>query len=292
MESAAKISAGVGAGCAGIVVCLVAVIAALLSILTGGLLGSFAAPSPQALADIPPAMLTLYQQAAATCPGLPWGVLAAIGKVETDHGRASNQTSTAGAVGPMQFLPATFVLYDQPVPPGGATPPSPWDTTDAVYAASRLLCSAGGRDAHDLRAAVLSYNHDEGYASHVLALASSYASAATDTLPPDQAAATAIAYARSQLGVPYVWGGQTPGVAWDCSGLVQAAYAAAGIHLPRTTQEQYDTGPLLPAGAPVLPGDLVFYGTGPNDVVHVAIALSATIMVNAPRPGQNVKIDP
>lgn len=199
-----------------------------------------------------------------------------------------------GPVGPMQFELATFAEYDQPVPPGGATPPTPWDFVDAVYAASRLLCSAGGRAGRDLHTAVLTYNHDEGYASRVLALAATYAltSPSADALPPNQAAATAIAYARSQLGVPYVWGAQSPGVAWDCSALVQSAYASAGIRLPRTAQAQYDAAPHLPSGSPVLPGDLVFYGTGPTEVVHVAMTISPTTMVNAPRPGQNVKIDP
>ncbi len=66
-----------------------------------------------ASARIPPAMLTLYQQAAATCPGLPWTILAAIGTVESDSGQ-SNQpgvhdgANAAGAEGPMQFLPSNF----------------------------------------------------------------------------------------------------------------------------------------------------------------------------------------
>ncbi|MEY9969265.1 cell wall-associated NlpC family hydrolase [Streptacidiphilus sp. MAP12-16] len=291
MESAAKIGAGVGAGCLGSLMCFTAVVAGVLSILTGGLLGSFATPSAQAVTDIPAAMLTLYQQAAATCPGLPWSVLAAIGKVESDHGRAKQQVSTAGAVGPMQFLPATFQDYALPVPPGGTTPPTPWDAPDAVYAAARLLCANGARRG-DLHAAVFAYNHDQSYTSRVLSLASTYAAAPADTLPPTQAAATAIAYARSQLGVPYLWGGQTPGVAWDCSGLVQSAYNAAGVHLPRTAQQQYDAGPALPAGAAILPGDLVFYGAGPKSVVHVAIAVSPTQMINAPKPGDGVKYDP
>ena len=94
-------------------------------------------------------MLTLYQQAAAPVRGLPWTILAAIGTVESDNGQSNlpgvhSGANSAGAEGPMQFEPATFADYDEPVPPGGATPPSPYDPTDAVYAAARLLCADGG----------------------------------------------------------------------------------------------------------------------------------------------------
>ncbi|RAG80283.1 hypothetical protein DN069_38995, partial [Streptacidiphilus pinicola] len=130
---------GVGTGCGGALILVAAatvtVLATVLTLTTGGLGGfSGSALSSGAVADIPAVMLTLYQQAAATCT-LPWTVLAAIGKVESDHGRARDEVSSAGALGPMQFEPATFAAYDQPVPPGGASPPTPRDRTDPVYAA-------------------------------------------------------------------------------------------------------------------------------------------------------------
>jgi hypothetical protein len=72
-----------------------------------------ATPSQPALADIPPSYLRWYMDAAQTCPGLSWTVLAAVGKVESDHGRdpAFRRPKAAGARGPMQFLPATFAAY-------------------------------------------------------------------------------------------------------------------------------------------------------------------------------------
>jgi cell wall-associated NlpC family hydrolase len=101
----------------------------------------------------------------------------------------------------------------------------------------------------------------------------------------------ALTFACAQLGKPYVWGGNgSPG--FDCSGLTHAAYAAAGVNIPRTAQTQYNTGPLLPAGAPLQPGDLVFYGAGPGSVTHVGIVLSATQMIDAPHTGAAVRIDP
>ena len=73
-------------------------------------------PSVLALGTIPPAYLTLYLHAARTCPGLPWGVLAVIGKTESDHSRSHapgvhSGANYAGAEGPMQFEPATFTRY-------------------------------------------------------------------------------------------------------------------------------------------------------------------------------------
>ena len=78
---------------------------------------------------IPPAMLALYEQAAATCPGLPWTVLAAIGTVESGNGHLDlpgvhSGSNGAGAEGPMQFEPTTFAAYESRSRPGGATPPS------------------------------------------------------------------------------------------------------------------------------------------------------------------------
>lgn len=107
--------------------------------------------------------------------------------------------------------------------------------------------------------------------------------------------ATAVAYALGQLGTPYVWGGEAPGVGFDCSGLVQAAFGAAGVHLPRVAQAQFDAGPGVPAGAPLIRGDLVFFGSGPGAVSHVGIYLSgsgpAASMVDAPHSGAVVRIE-
>ncbi len=144
-------------------------------------LGVGAGPKPNATVDrtIPADYLTLYQEAAATCPGLPWNVLAAIGTIETDNGQSQlpgvhSGANYAGAEGPMQFEPATFTAYATPVPPGGANPPNPYDPTDAIYAAARDLCANGARDAANLPAAVFAYNHAGWYVAEVLALAGTY----------------------------------------------------------------------------------------------------------------------
>jgi cell wall-associated NlpC family hydrolase len=112
---------------------------------------------------------------------------------------------------------------------------------------------------------------------------------------PNTTTMAALESACAQRGRPYVWGGNGPAageVGFDCSGLTQAAYAAAGVRLPRVAQAQYDIGPLLPAGTALQPGDLVFFGTSARDITHVGIAVSSTQMIDAPDVGQVVRIDP
>jgi cell wall-associated NlpC family hydrolase len=288
----------------GLVVAVIgtAILASAASLLGGG--GAPAA-STAATAQIPPAMLALYQEAATTCTGLPWTILAAIGTIESDNGQSTlpgvhSGANAAGAEGPMQFEPATFAAYDEPVPAGGVDPPSPYDPTDAVYAAARLLCADGAAGGADLSGAVYAYNHSASYVAQVLALAQSYAATSTGggTGVPgidDSAGAVAVSWALSQIGTPYVWGGETPGVGFDCSGLVQAAYAVAGVALPRVAQDQYDATPKLTPGAPLVPGDLVFFGGGPGSIDHVGLFVGVVngqdVMVDAPYTGADVRAE-
>ncbi|MGB7104730.1 MAG: NlpC/P60 family protein, partial [Acidimicrobiales bacterium] len=82
----------------------------------------------------------------------------------------------------------------------------------------------------------------------------------------------AVKYAESQIGVPYVWGGETPGVGFDCSGLVQWAWGKAGISIPRTTETQWpDMVHVLLTD--LQPGDLLYYFNldGDNEVDHVVM---------------------
>ncbi|MGH3857981.1 MAG: NlpC/P60 family protein [Pseudonocardiaceae bacterium] len=268
--------------------------------------GASSQPSQTALADILTDYLTLYRQAAPVCPGLDWSILAAIGKVETDHGRATlpgvhSGANFAGAGGPMQFLQPTFdtVIARHPLPPGGAIPPSRYNPHDAIYAAAYYLCDSGARDGRDLRGAIFAYNHADRYVRKVLAQAKVYADTATPattdcttirTATP--AAFAAINYACGQLGLPYVWGGNGPqNGGFDCSGLTTAAYAAAGVTLPRTAEAQFRAGPRVPDGQPLLPGDLVFYGSANGRIHHVGLYLGSGRMIDAPDSGQVVKTE-
>ncbi|MFD2414801.1 C40 family peptidase [Amycolatopsis pigmentata] len=113
----------------------------------------------------------------------------------------------------------------------------------------------------------------------------------TNIQAPNPAALAAINFACGQRGLPYVWGGNgADDGGFDCSGLTKAAYAAAGITLPRTAQMQYDSGARVPDGQPLLPGDLVFYGT-PANIHHVGLYIGAGKMIDAPTFGQSVQIE-
>ncbi len=195
----------------------------------------------------------------------------------------------------MQFEPATFAAYDEPVPPGGAKPPSPYDAVDAVYAAARDLCANGAENGANLSAAVYAYNHSETYVSEVLDLANSYGQTEAQTVAAGTAGGIAVDWALAQVGTPYLWGGETPGVGFDCSGLVQAAYKAAGITLPRTAQAQYDATTKLAPDDPLAPGDLVFFGREPSNVEHVGIFVGMegdqAVMVDAPYTGADVRVE-
>jgi len=117
------------------------------------------------------------------------------------------------------------------------------------------------------------------------------AQACDHILAPNPIAWAAINYACGQRGLPYAWGGNgNPG--FDCSGLTKAAYAAAGITLPRVAQDQYNAGPPIPKGQPPQPGDLVFFGNSPSTITHVGIAISSTTMIDAPDVGKLVRLDP
>jgi cell wall-associated NlpC family hydrolase len=105
---------------------------------------------------------------------------------------------------------------------------------------------------------------------------------------------TAINFACGQRGLPYVWGGNGPTNGergFDCSGLTKAAYEAAGVTLARTARTQYAAGPAVPTDWPLLPGDLVFYGT-PGNVHHVGLYIGVGKMVHAPTFGEPVQVSP
>jgi membrane-bound lytic murein transglycosylase B len=117
-------------------------------------------------ATLPPSgYLALYRSAAATCPGMRWTLLAAVGQVESGHGRNVGPSS-AGAVGPMQFMPTTFRAYAVDGDGDGRT--DPMSPADAVFTAARYLCGGGAGSASGVRAALFRYNHAQWYVDLVL----------------------------------------------------------------------------------------------------------------------------
>ncbi|MFI9805168.1 NlpC/P60 family protein [Streptomyces sp. NPDC052301] len=109
----------------------------------------------------------------------------------------------------------------------------------------------------------------------------------TGAVAPDARAAAAVAAARSALGRPYVWGANGPS-GFDCSGLMQWSYGHAGVHLPRTSQEQRFAGRRVPLSQ-ARPGDLVVYR---SDASHVGMYVGNGQVIHAPYPGAAVRYDP
>lgn len=100
-------------------------------------------------------------------------------------------------------------------------------------------------------------------------------------------AGTAVAHAKTKLGLPYVWGATGPR-AYDCSGLVQDAYARAGVSLPRTTYDQIGLGDAVSRGD-IRAGDLVFSNFSSRGPEHVQMAVSPTMVIEAPGSGGHVQ---
>jgi hypothetical protein len=111
--------------------------------------------------------IPVARQAAATCPGLSPAVLLAIGHVESSLGRTP-WASSAGAVGPMQFLPSTWAAYGVDGDGDGHT--DVMNAVDAVYGAARLLCANGAADPDRLASALWNYNHSDDYVRQVISL--------------------------------------------------------------------------------------------------------------------------
>jgi hypothetical protein len=128
-------------------------------------------PSADAMAEIPTEQLASYQEAAASCPGMAWQILAAIGKVETDHGRSTfpgvhSGANSAGAMGPMQFLGPTWQAYGVDGDKDGRR--DVFNPTDAIWGAANYLCKNGAGQPNRLRGAIWHYNQSQTYVTTVL----------------------------------------------------------------------------------------------------------------------------
>jgi cell wall-associated NlpC family hydrolase len=267
-----------------------ALVAAAVFLLLISVLGALAAqelmtsesqPSAAAIADIPTNYLALYERAALRY-GVDWAVLAAIGKIECDHGRSQaagcnppGTTNSAGATGPMQFLGSTWragtppMAVPQPGPPaadgaGYATDgdgdgiANVWDPADVIAAAARLLRANGAPG--DYRAAIFAYNHSSSYVEQVLAQAAQYRGAFAPGATGG--ALRALAWAVAHVGRFNAYSqGQTTdrggsvadmqsrepvGGTCDCSMFARWAMAQAGIDIGSTTVQQWPANGLLP----------------------------------------------
>ncbi len=285
------------------------------------------APSQAGRGSILADYLRLYQQAGRAY-GIPWTLLAGIGEVESNHGRSTlpgvhSGANAFGAAGPMQIgiggaagntwggapvhpasQPASGVATDF----NGDGTASVYDPADAIAGAAKYLLQHGVLT--DPSGAIFDYNHLISYVQAVLHWAGVYAGGAftvtaataapqqcvngtTSSQVPNQAVSTVIAYARQQIGKPYQWGGTGPD-AFDCSGLVMMAYRAAGILIPRTSQQQWGWGPKVPPGHEQ-PGDLVFFAGSDGTTLapgHVGLVIGHGQMIEAYATGFPIRVAP
>jgi hypothetical protein len=201
----------------------------------------------------PPRWLIPIYRGAAHRFHVPWQLLAAINRMETNYG-TDLRISSAGAIGWMQFEPGTWAAYGmavnrhlKPV----AAPANPYGPRDAIFSAARYLHASGA--SVSVPAAVFAYNHASWYVAQVLSIAEQINQ---HGLRWNSSAHRKIAVMRTQArllnGMPYVWGGGHGGwgisAGYDCSGFVSAVLHSTGLlRVPVTTQS-------LPGQRGILPG--------------------------------------
>ncbi|WP_087101042.1 bifunctional lytic transglycosylase/C40 family peptidase [Nocardiopsis sp. JB363] len=226
---------------------------------------------------------------------------------DSDGGEWDGDTGYDRAVGPMQFIPTTWTSHGLDGNDDGIA--DPHNIHDAMWSAAVYLCVSHPRaepvdftDPDHLEAALLRYNRAGWYVDRVMGHIEAYteiaAQAAAAEVPVVGSGASteqgraAAEWALAQVGKPYIWGGTGPH-GFDCSGLTMQAWKAAGVGLPRVTTDQVNAGTQVDL-ADLQPGDLLFYDTGApgGSPSHVTMYVGDGQMVNSPRTGQNIRVEP
>ncbi|MBJ6636880.1 bifunctional lytic transglycosylase/C40 family peptidase [Streptomyces sp. DHE7-1] len=311
MRASAAVTIGVGATAA-------VVLAALVQ-------GAGDNPVSMALSlAVPTQYRSLIQDAGRTCPEVSPNLLAAL--LTQESGFNPKARSQVGAQGIAQFMPSTWEMHG--VDGNGDGKKDVWDPEDAIPAAATYLCGIakdvqnvpGDKQSNMLAAynagsgavrkygGVPPYKETQNYVRSIQALANKPTTHSSKTVTTVQAS-TALNAATKMIGTPYSWGGGNASgpstgtccspnghsgksiTGFDCSGLTLYAYAQAGITLPRTAAQQYAASEPVKPGQ-VRPGDLVFYGSSLSSIHHVGIYIGGGWILDAPRPGTQVRYDP
>ncbi len=325
---------GLLAGIGGAVVTGVIGLAMVGGVLNGdppAAVGSPAGPAgPIRPGTVPPAYAGLVNAAGTVCPTFPPAWIAA--QLDQESGFNPRAVSPAGAQGIAQFMPGTWAGWGRDGDGDGVR--DPFDPADAIPAQAAFDCALAADMAGALRAgrvvgpvrelALAAYNAGEGmvlatggtvsrypaetqgYLARITALAATYTAAPPAGPTPGTGTSlgtVAIGYARTQLGVPYSWGGGNltgPSlgigsgartVGFDCSGLIRyAIYQASGrrITLPRTASAQVAAGTPVPR-AQLRPGDAIGFADA-TGLHHIGIYLGNNQMLHAPETGGHVEV--
>lgn len=219
-----------------------------------------------------------YYKSAQDRYGVDWYVLAAVHNVETKFSTHSTMVSSVGAIGHMQFMPATFASYG--VDGDGDGKADAWNVQDAIYSAANYLSASGYKK--DVRKAIWHYNHAEWYVNKVLALADKYKAAYSTKAASPEGTAAGAAQIAAKVGekwvgnTKYVWGGgrTESSIArgdFDCSSFVYWAYNTAGINIgsPGNTDTLKNIGRRIDVSE-IKVGDMIFWDTYKKDG-HVGI---------------------
>jgi cell wall-associated NlpC family hydrolase len=276
-------------------------------------------------AGIPAELVPSIQRAAGAFCDLPPALLAAVLKVESGFDNAA-VNPRSGAFTMAQFTPPTWAQWKVNGNPDQDATVDAGDPADVTASAARYLCALGAGNPDTQRLAVAAYNagpqavrraggiphraqcppsHPPGldrrcetadYVRKVFAQAAAYAAHATHELPAGDLLARVIGFAYAKVGTPYRWGGDGANGYYDCSGFTMRAYAQAGVHLPRTSRQQYQASPHV--DGELQPGDLLFWAydtSDPGSIHHVAIYLGRDSdgvdwMVDAPHTGATIQV--
>jgi len=315
-----------GAVLAAIIALIIALLLLLaLSVAYSGTPGpGMAAISPLRTAVIPPQYVPWVQRAGEECPDITPPVIAA--QIQEESGWVPDVVSPKGALGIAQFLPGTFATWGRD--DDGTGNVSPFNPADEIMAQGRYDCALAAQmttlraqgvvSGSVLDLTLAAYNAGPGkvelaggppsytasYYQQIESLAagrySQPVAAASAPAAGSHAGQAAVAAAESALGTPYQYGGScsdphgTSPAGWcDCASLVQMAWAAAGVAIPRTTYDQWRVGTPVASVSQLVPGDLIFIpGTdataaGPG---HVGMYIGNGLLIDAPHTGTVVQI--
>ena len=276
--------------------------------------------------SVPTKYKAAIEAAGTRCPEVTPNLLAAL--LTQESGFNPTARSPVGAEGIAQFMPSTW--ENSGIDGNGDGKRDVWDPEDAIPSAAKYLCSIaddvknvpGDKQSNMLAAynagtgavikygGVPPYKETQNYVRSISALADQpNKGGKAGTAVTAQQGIAAVKAAQQMLGTPYSWGGgdvsgPSTGICcspngssgddiagFDCSGLTLYAYEKVGIILPRTAAAQYAASePVKPEDMQI--GDLVFYGSSASSIHHVGIYIGGGYMIDAPRPGTQVRFDP